>query len=111
MIGVEEHIVGNIEQDYRDKDEKIYRCILHKIQSSEHTIRWNFWKENILRFDEGGCLVDILETRFPLLSTSLNEHIPTNEQTSMNEQSFKENYQRMSISIIIIKTIYLILFL
>lgn len=73
LIGVEDYILDNIEEDHRKKDRRLYECIMYKKEASKMRIGWNFWKEKLLRFEEGREIIHILENKFPSLSKSITK--------------------------------------
>jgi len=101
VIGIEDHHLNNIEENFRMKYERVYRCILHKKQSSEEEVEWFFWRAKLLRLGEGS-IVDIIETKYPYLSvagtTEVHKCVDEDEKLAIisHNASREENFLVLS---------------
>jgi len=72
LLGLEDHVLNTINRDYAKKNERTYRCIRHKNDNKE-VVGWNFWRDKLLKFEEGEEIVNVLEKQYPMLSESINK--------------------------------------
>jgi len=74
-IGLKNHILNIIEKNNPGNNyEMAYRCIENKIETSKEEIDWPFWKQKLLKINEG-AIVDKIENIFPHFSAGTAKEV------------------------------------